>query len=152
MSKEIVDIFKKNLFIAEIGVNHAGDLNLALEHILQAKKSGFNAVKFQFIDIKKIWHKECDSDLILSKKEEFKEEWFTPVKEYAKSLEMLVGYSPTFQNASKIIKNNSSDFIKIASPQSEFDKFILEEAIETGLPLIVSNGYSNFISTKKTID
>ena len=33
--------------IAEIGVNHCGDLNLAKKMILAAKKSGADAVKFQ---------------------------------------------------------------------------------------------------------
>jgi len=152
MSKKIIDIFKKNLFIAEIGVNHSGDINLALEHIQKAKESGFNAVKFQLIDIKKIWHANCDMNLVLSKKEAFQEEWFKPIKEFADALGMIVGYTPTFQNASSIIKNNQGDFIKIASPQFEFDKFILDEAIDTGLPLIVSNGYSDLKSTKQILD
>ena len=34
-------------FIAEIGVNHNGDMNLAKKMIIAAKKSGANAVKFQ---------------------------------------------------------------------------------------------------------
>ena len=151
MSRKKINIFKKNLFIAEIGFNHSGDINLALKHMLKAKESGFNAVKFQFINIKKIWHKKCDINMVLSKKEEFEEEWFKPIREYADSIEMIVGYTPTFQNASSIIKNNQSDFIKIASPQCEFDKFILDEAIDTGLPLIVSNGYSDLKSTKQTL-
>ena len=33
--------------IAEIGINHNGDLNLAKKLILLAKKVGFDAVKFQ---------------------------------------------------------------------------------------------------------
>ena len=63
-----------------------------------------------------------------------------------------VGYTPTFQGASEIIKNHKSDFIKVASPQSEFDKFILDEAINTGLKLIISNGYSDFRSTKDLLE
>ena len=33
--------------IAEIGINHNGDLDKALEMIRQAKKAGCDAVKFQ---------------------------------------------------------------------------------------------------------
>ena len=33
--------------IAEIGINHNGNLESALKLISEAKKSGFNAVKFQ---------------------------------------------------------------------------------------------------------
>ena len=44
--------FRKNLsqktyFIAEIGVNHNGNMVLAKKMILEAKKAGANAVKFQ---------------------------------------------------------------------------------------------------------
>jgi N-acetylneuraminate synthase/N,N'-diacetyllegionaminate synthase len=39
--------FKKIYFIAEIGVNHNGNLALAKKMILAAKKSGADAVKFQ---------------------------------------------------------------------------------------------------------
>tara|TARA_B100000767_G_scaffold22263_2_gene19872 strand:+ start:1450 stop:2499 length:1050 start_codon:yes stop_codon:yes gene_type:complete len=38
---------KKIYFIAEIGVNHNGDMSLAKKMILAAKKSGADAVKFQ---------------------------------------------------------------------------------------------------------
>ena len=34
-------------FIAEIGVNHCGDINLAKKMIIAAKQSGADAVKFQ---------------------------------------------------------------------------------------------------------
>jgi N,N'-diacetyllegionaminate synthase len=39
--------FSKPYFIAEIGVNHNGNMQLAKKMILEAKKSGANAVKFQ---------------------------------------------------------------------------------------------------------
>ncbi len=39
--------FKKIYFIAEIGVNHNGRLDLAKKMIIEAKKSGADAVKFQ---------------------------------------------------------------------------------------------------------
>ena len=38
---------KQPYFIAEIGVNHNGNLKLAKKLILNAKKAGANAVKFQ---------------------------------------------------------------------------------------------------------
>jgi sialic acid synthase SpsE len=38
---------KKTYTIAEIGINHNGDLNLAFELIKICKDNGFDAVKFQ---------------------------------------------------------------------------------------------------------
>ena len=41
---------KEPYIIAEIGVNHNGDLNLAIKSIKAAAKCGANAVKFQSFD------------------------------------------------------------------------------------------------------
>ena len=40
-------INKKTFLIAEIGINHNGSLKIAKKLILLAKKTGFDAVKFQ---------------------------------------------------------------------------------------------------------
>ena len=42
---------KKIFFIAEIGINHNGDIEIAKKLIDLAKDTGFNAVKFQKRDI-----------------------------------------------------------------------------------------------------
>ena len=61
---EDVQFYKKNLLkklkmsvfiIAEIGINHNGDLNIAKKLILSAKKNGFDAVKFQKRDIETVY-------------------------------------------------------------------------------------------------
>ena len=44
--------------IAEIGINHNGDMDLAKELILKAKNSGCNAVKFQKRDIESVYSEE----------------------------------------------------------------------------------------------
>ena len=44
--------------IAEIGINHQGDVNIAKELILQAKDSGADCVKFQKRSINRILTKE----------------------------------------------------------------------------------------------
>ena len=38
---------KKIFLIAEIGINHNGSVDIAKKIILQSKKAGFDAVKFQ---------------------------------------------------------------------------------------------------------
>ena len=49
--------------IAEIGINHNGDINLAKELIQTAADSGCNAVKFQKRTIDKVYTKEeLDAD------------------------------------------------------------------------------------------
>ena len=48
-----------NIFtIAEIGINHNGDINIAKKLILMAKKTGCDAVKFQKRNIKTVYTKQ----------------------------------------------------------------------------------------------
>ena len=60
-----MSISKKIFLIAEIGINHNGDLNLAKKLISEASKAGFDAVKFQKRTIEKVYTKE----FLLSKRE-----------------------------------------------------------------------------------
>ena len=45
---------KKTFIIAEVGVNHNGNLGIAKKLILEAKKSGADAVKFQSFNADKL--------------------------------------------------------------------------------------------------
>ena len=49
---------KKIYLIAEIGINHNGDINLAKKLIDLAVNSGFDAVKFQKRTIENVYSKE----------------------------------------------------------------------------------------------
>jgi len=51
-------MFSKVFVIAEIGINHNGDINIAKELILMAKKSGCDAVKFQKRTIEIVYSEE----------------------------------------------------------------------------------------------
>ena len=53
----MIDINTVHL-IAEIGINHNGDLNIAKKLINNAKKAGFHSVKFQKRTIDKVYSKE----------------------------------------------------------------------------------------------
>ena len=48
----------KIFFIAEIGINHNGDLSIIKELIKRSKDSGFDAVKFQKRTIEKVYSKD----------------------------------------------------------------------------------------------
>ena len=49
---------QKPFLIAEIGINHNGDLKIAKKLILNAKEANFDAVKFQKRDINLVYSKE----------------------------------------------------------------------------------------------
>jgi len=63
---------KKTIFIAEIGLNHNGDLKLAEEMIIKAAEAGADAVKFQtFIPEKMV--SPYNSSLLKNGREEFRD-------------------------------------------------------------------------------
>ncbi len=49
---------KKPFLIAEIGINHNGDIDIAKKLINLAKKANFDAVKFQKRDIEIVYTQE----------------------------------------------------------------------------------------------
>ena len=71
---------KKPYLIAEIGINHNGDLNIANELIKNAKTSGFDAVKFQKRTIDIVY----DKNTLDSKRES---PWGTTTREQKLGLE-----------------------------------------------------------------
>lgn len=71
-------------FIAEIGSNHNGDWDRAFDLILGAKKAGFETVKFQYLDIEKMFHPEVLAvrpDLSQRKQLNFPAEWLPEIRQ-----------------------------------------------------------------------
>ena len=71
---------KKIFFIAEIGINHNGDINIAKQLIDNAKEAGFDAVKFQKRTIDLVYSSEQLETLRESP-------WGTKTKEQKEGLE-----------------------------------------------------------------
>ena len=84
--------------IAEIGINHNGDLNIAKKLIELAKKSGCNTVKFQKRTVEKVYSKQVldsprQSPWGTTTREqklglEFEEKEYDEISRYCKSLEI----------------------------------------------------------------
>ena len=58
IDKKIITRTSKNYFIAEIGINHNGSLDLAEKLIKESKLAGADAVKFQKRTINKVYSAE----------------------------------------------------------------------------------------------
>ena len=141
----------KPFVIAEIGVNHQGSRSLCYELIDQAVKYGFDAVKLQHIVPSEIWHSSYPLST-LSEKESLSSDLLYKMVVYAKECGIAIGCTPTFQGSAQVILDSGCDFIKVASPQSKYDWFILDEAIGTNLPLVVSNGHCDYDDSIKLLN
>ena len=85
---------EKIFFIAEIGINHNGDMDIAKELIKRSKQTGFNAVKFQKRTIEKVYSKKfwINQKILGQNFKEIKEglefnyDQYKEIDEYCKSL------------------------------------------------------------------
>ena len=148
----------KTYIIAEVGINHNGDLELAKQLIDKAKQSGCDAVKFQKRTVDIVYSQD---ELDTPRKSPFG----TTTREQKEGIELSI---EEFKELENYTKNLGLDFIvscwdldsvddiennvdvkyhKVASAMLT-DKEFLEKLNATGKPIIVSTG----LSTEEEID
>ena len=138
---------KKTFVIAEIGINHNGDIREAKKLIASAKKAGADAVKFQTYITEKRTKKDSPIFDIL-KKCELGFESFKILKEYSEKLDIFF-FSTAFDRESVdyLLKDLKIPLIKIASfDSSNID--LIKQINKYKTDIIISLG----MTKKKEID
>ena len=131
---------KKIFFIAEIGINHNGDLKICKKLIDLSKEAGFDAVKFQKRDINIVYTKEMlDSprespwgNTQRDQKQglEFNEEEYNEIDNYCKLKKIEWFASAWDLNSLTFLKKYNLKYNKIASAMIVDKKFLREVAKE----------------------
>ncbi len=148
--------------IAEIGINHNGDINLAKQLIFAAKEAGCDAVKFQKREPeicvpKDQWHIERDTpwgrmDYISYRhKIEFSFDEFAELNDYCKSLDLIWFASCWDEVSVDFIEAFDPPIYKSASA-SLMDIELLAKMKSTHKPLIVSTGMSTLDDIHAVLD
>ena len=144
--------------IAEIGINHNGDINIAKKLIKVAKDAGCNAVKFQKRnpDVcvpekqKKIMRETpwgYISYLDYKYKVEFEKEEYDIIDAYCKELDIQWFASPWDVDSVKFLSQYNIPALKVPSASLN-DVELLMAMKGTKLPIILSTG----MSTQKEVD
>jgi len=131
----------KTYVIAEIGINHGGDINLAKQMIDSVSRTGADAVKFQTYLTEKRVSKDSPIFDIL-KKCELPFEAFKELQSYSKKLNLDFFSTPFDSESVEYLESINIDLYKIAS----FDignMDLLEKVAKTNKPIIMSVGMSN---------
>jgi N-acetylneuraminate synthase len=112
--------------IAEIGINHNGDLGLAKQLITSASNAGFDAVKFQKRNVDKVYSQDfLDSprqspwgNTQRDQKEglEFNFEEYEEINEFCRSINILWSASAWDLDSQVFIQKFNCSFNKVASP------------------------------------
>ena len=129
---------KKPYLIAEIGINHNGDINIAKELIMNAKECGFDSVKFQkrTIDIvydEKTLDSPRESPWGKTTREqklglEFEKKEFDEIDKYCKELNIDWFASAWDVESLKFLENYNLKYHKIASAMIVDQNFLIEVA------------------------
>lgn len=142
----------KTYIIAEAGVNHNGNLDLAIELILEAKKAGANCVKFQTFQAKNIVSQSSpkanyqlkstdpsETQFRMLKKLELDKKSFSILKD--KCDEIGIDFISTPYNVEDIKLLNDLDvkIFKVASGQLS-EHYFIKEIAKTGKQIILSTG------------
>ena len=148
---------KKPYLIAEIGINHNGDINIAKKLIKLSKESNFDAVKFQKRDIEIVYSKEIldtprESPWGKTTREqkkglEFEKKEYDQINEYCNHLGIDWFASAWDQNSLKFLDQYNLKYHKIASAMI-VDKNLLTGVADRGKHTFISTG----MSTREDID
>ena len=132
--------YKKIMVVAEIGSNHNNSIKKCKKLILEAKKAGCDAVKFQLFKAEKLVSKRLNfKGFNLLKKLELQESWLPIISKYCKKNKILFMCSPFYVEAIDLLKKNKCDILKIASPEIK-NIPLLKKAVLSNLPIIISTG------------
>ena len=156
MSKE-VSIF----IIAEIGINHNGDLNIAKKLIDSAANAEFDAVKFQKRSVEKVYSKEFldspretpwgttqrDQKLGL----EFGKREYQEINRYCKEKKIKWSASAWDLESQEFISSFDVEFNKLASPMLGHKPLVKKIAIERKKTFI-STGMATLTELDEVID
>ena len=151
----------KPFLIAEIGINHNGDLKIVKKLIENSKKAGFDAVKFQKRDIDIVYTKDFldmprespwgNTQRHQKKGLEFEKKEYDKIDEICKEHSIDWFASAWDLNSLKFLDNYKLKYHKIASAMI-VDLDLLEEVAKRKIHTFISTGMSTILDISKAVD
>jgi len=153
-----------NKFIAEIGINHNGDIKLAKEMIDMATLCGCDVVKFQkrnpdvavpehqkSVEKKVPWREETTTYLQYKKDIEFEKAEYDEIDSYCKKKDIKWTASVWDIDSLEFLKQYNVPFVKIASALLTNEELLLA-CKESGIPVYLSTGMSTVEEIDRAVE
>ena len=147
--------------VAEVGINHNGDMSICKELIDVAVDSGCDAVKFQKRDINEVYTQEFldshrDSPWGTTQREqkmglEFGAEEYQEIESYCKEKNIEWFASAWDINSQKFLRKFNSKYNKVASAMIVHTKLLKEIASE-GKHTFISTGMTTYDDIDKAVE
>lgn len=142
----------KTFIIAEIGSNHAQDIQLAYKTIDAAIDCGADAVKFQSLNAAELYYNPTDKIVKLHEQIDLREEWHQLLDAYCKRKGIIFFSSPTYLKAVDILESINTPIYKLASAQIGTFPQIIQKVAATGKPVILSTGLVSYGELEKVVN
>lgn len=154
----------KTKIIAEIGVNHNGDIDLAKQLILEAQKCGADYVKFQTYKVENLVMNNAEkaeyqkintntnqNQFEMLEKLQFNKHQFWELKRFCDMNSIKFLSSPFDLASVRLLDDFDMDYWKI--PSGEITNYpFLKEISKTKKPIIMSTGMSYLEEIKSSLD
>ena len=150
-----------NYIIAEIGINHNGDIDLAKELIDMAHNSGCDAVKFQKRDIDQVYTQEFldsprESPWGTTQRDqkkglEFSKEQYEEIDKYCKENKIEWFASAWDLNSQEFLRQFNCNYNKVASAMIVYED-LLKKIADEKKHTFISTGMSNLDDIKKAVE
>jgi len=163
IGSNIIDDNTLPFLIAEIGVNHNGDVGIARKLIDVAKAAGANAVKFQTFEAESLvtssaplanYQKKNDPDQLsqhaMLKSLELSRNEFIEIKSYCDEVGIYFISTPFDNKSADFLDEIGVAAIKISSADLT-NHFLLEHVSKLNSPLIISTGMSSYSEVEDAI-
>jgi len=147
--------------VAEIGINHNGDMSICKELINVAIESGCDAVKFQKRDINQVYTQEFlnsprESQWGTTQREqklglEFSSEQYQEIENYCQSKGLEWFASAWDLNSQKFLRQFNCKYNKIASAMI-VSKELLKEVASEGKHTFISTGMTTYDDITSAVD
>ncbi len=126
--------------IAEMGINHNGDVETAIKLIEEAARVGADAVKIQLVDVEKDYAKGSASYETFKKVSLTMGEWGVVA---SRAKELGIDMFASFARAEMIQRSRDFGFPAIKVSSGNITNYpLLKSIAESGMPIVVSTGMS----------
>jgi len=147
--------------IAEIGINHNGDMSICKELIDVAVETGCDAVKFQKRDLDQVYTQEFldsprESQWGITQREqksglEFSKEQYVEIDQYCKEKNIEWFASAWDLNSQKFLQQFDFKYNKIASAMIVYED-LLKMVAKEGKHTFISTGMTTYDDIQKAVD